>query len=81
MSNGSCNFANGIYYCPPFNDDGARITVRLDMNTRACFFTVNGINSPEAYALKILPSKLPKLYPVVSLKYPDRIRIKPYQKN
>ncbi|POG59992.1 hypothetical protein GLOIN_2v1847824 [Rhizophagus irregularis DAOM 181602=DAOM 197198] len=36
------NPASGFYYCPSFHEDGARITVYLDMNKRTCAFTVNG---------------------------------------
>ncbi|EXX54251.1 hypothetical protein RirG_236270 [Rhizophagus irregularis DAOM 197198w] len=36
------NPASGFYYCPSFHEDGARITVHLDMNKRTCAFTVNG---------------------------------------
>ncbi|CAG8565495.1 2391_t:CDS:2 [Rhizophagus irregularis] len=57
---------------------GAKITVHIDMNKRTCFFTVNGTKYPEVSAWNNLSSKL---YPVVSLKYPGRIRIQPHQKS
>ncbi|RIA87110.1 concanavalin A-like lectin/glucanase domain-containing protein [Glomus cerebriforme] len=60
-------------YCPQFGD-GARVTVHVDMNKRTCAFTVNGIKYPEVQEWNNLPSKL---YPVVSLKYPGRLRIQP----
>uniref|UniRef100_U9UII7 B30.2/SPRY domain-containing protein n=1 Tax=Rhizophagus irregularis (strain DAOM 181602 / DAOM 197198 / MUCL 43194) TaxID=747089 RepID=U9UII7_RHIID len=63
-------------YCPSFGD-GTKITVHLDMNKRTCAFTVNGTKYPELSAWNNLASKL---YPVVSLKYPGRLRIQPHQK-
>ncbi|RGB33996.1 hypothetical protein C1646_703243 [Rhizophagus diaphanus] len=65
-------------YCPSFNEDGARITVHLDMNKKTCAFTVNGKKYREVSEWNNLPSKL---YPVVSLIYPGRFRIQPHQKN
>jgi hypothetical protein len=74
-SNGKCyNFNNKSKYCPPFGG-GTKITVHLDMNKRTCAFTVNGTKYPEVSAWNNLPSKL---YPVVSLKYPGRLRIQPH---
>ncbi|CAB5356748.1 unnamed protein product [Rhizophagus irregularis] len=64
-------------YCPSFHEDGARITVHLDMNKRTCAFTVNGIKYREILEWNNLPSKL---YPVVSLRYPGRFRILSHQK-
>ncbi|CAB5356735.1 unnamed protein product [Rhizophagus irregularis] len=75
-SSGSCgNVGN---YCPSFENDGARITVHLDMNKKTCAFTVNGKKYQEVSEWNNLPSKL---YPVVSLMYPGRFRIQPHQKN
>jgi hypothetical protein len=71
------NTENKSNYCPPFGD-GAKITVHLDMNKRTCAFTVNGTKYPEVSAWNNLPSKL---YPVVSLKFPGRLRIQSFQKN
>ena len=63
--------------CPKFGD-GAKITVHLDMNKRTLAFTVNGIKYQEVSGWNNnLPSKL---YPVVSLNHPSRIRIQPHQK-
>src|ERR1044072_182513 len=63
-------------YCPPFGD-GAKITVHLDMNRRTLAFTVNGKKYPEVPAWKNIPSKL---YPMVALYYPGRVRIQSYRK-
>jgi hypothetical protein len=70
------NSRNRIYnnYCPPF-EDGAIVTVHLNMNKRTCAFTVNGTKYPEMTAWNNLPSKL---YPVVSLRHPGRFRIQPH---
>ncbi|CAG8590979.1 uncharacterized protein OCT59_001021 [Rhizophagus irregularis] len=64
-------------YCPNFGND-AKITVHLDMNKRACTFTINGIKYLETLEHDGLPEKL---YPVVSLSRPGRIRIQAHQKN
>ncbi|CAB4403531.1 unnamed protein product [Rhizophagus irregularis] len=77
-SGGLCNSTSGFYYCPSYQEDGARITVHLDMNKRTCAFTVNGKKYREVSEWNNLPSKL---YPVVSLNYPGRFRIQPHQKN
>ncbi|CAB5356687.1 unnamed protein product [Rhizophagus irregularis] len=63
-------------YCPSFGD-GTEITVHLNMNKRTCAFTVNGTKYPEVSEWNNLPSKL---YPVVSLKFPGRLRIQSHQK-
>jgi hypothetical protein len=77
-SNGYCfNSGIGSVYCPTFHKDDSKITVHLDMNKRTCAFTVNGKKYPEISAWNNLPTKL---YPVVSLNYPGRIRIQPHQK-
>ncbi|GET60912.1 hypothetical protein GLOIN_2v1523715 [Rhizophagus irregularis DAOM 181602=DAOM 197198] len=66
---GHCaNFESWITYCPPF-DDGTKVTVHLDMNKKTCAFTVDGTKYPEVSGWNNLPSKL---YPVVSLKYPEK---------
>ncbi|CAB5189667.1 unnamed protein product [Rhizophagus irregularis] len=68
-----------VNYCPTFHEDGARITVHLDMNKRTCAFTINdGKKYREVSEWNNLPSKL---YPVVSFCYPGRIRIQPHRKN
>ncbi|RGB33781.1 concanavalin A-like lectin/glucanase domain-containing protein [Rhizophagus diaphanus] len=64
-------------YCPSFGD-GTKVTVHLDMNKRTCSFTVNGTKYPKVSSWNNLPSKL---YPVVSLRYPGRIRIQAHQSN
>jgi hypothetical protein len=71
----SCNSDDYITYCPSFGD-GAKITVHLDMNKKTCAFTVNGAKYPEVPEWDNLPSKL---YPIVSLNFPGRIRIEPHQ--
>ena len=78
-SSGYCyNSGNCINnYCPPF-EDGARITVHLDMNKRTCAFTVNGTKYQDVQSWNNLPSKL---YPVASLYYPGQFRIQPHKKN
>ncbi|GES97525.1 hypothetical protein GLOIN_2v1482344 [Rhizophagus clarus] len=75
-SNGCCShFGNNIEnYCPSFGD-GTKVTVHLNMIKRTCSFTVNGIRYPIVSKWNNLPSKL---YPVVSLCYPGRIRIQPH---
>ncbi|CAB5189623.1 unnamed protein product [Rhizophagus irregularis] len=76
-SSGVCrNSGEGVDTCPPFGD-GTIITVHLDMNKRTCSFTVNGIR----YYVRIWKNLPPTLFPVVSLAYPGRIRIKPHQSN
>ena len=75
-STGSCSNININDYCPSF-EDGAKITVHLNMTTRACAFTVNGIKYPEVRAWDNIPSKV---HPVVSLCYPGRVRIQPHQR-
>ncbi|RIA86684.1 concanavalin A-like lectin/glucanase domain-containing protein [Glomus cerebriforme] len=73
-----CNSGNWLNnYCPKFGD-GSKVTVHLDMNKRTCAFTVNGTRYQEVPCWNNLP---PKLYPVVSLRYPGRFRIQPHQKN
>ncbi|GES97560.1 hypothetical protein GLOIN_2v1788445 [Rhizophagus clarus] len=74
-SGGKCNSVNGSYYCPSFHEDGARITVHLNLSKRTCAFTVNGIKYREITEWDDLPSKL---YPVVSLCHPGRFRIQPH---
>ncbi|CAI2172824.1 6214_t:CDS:1 [Funneliformis geosporum] len=63
---------SSVPYCLPFEEDGSKVTVHLDMNKRTCAFTVNGKKYPEVSKLNDLPSKL---YPVASLRYPGRLRI------
>ncbi len=70
------NSKESVYYCPSFGD-GTKITVHLNMNKKTLAFTVNGTKYPEVSNWNNLPSKL---YPVVSLLYPGRIRIQPHQK-
>lgn len=76
-SNGSC-YNSGVWmrnYCPTFADrNNIKITVHLDMNRTTIAFTVSGIKYPEVWYN--LPAKL---YPVVSLRYPARFRIKPHR--
>jgi hypothetical protein len=77
-SNHNYNTEKNLYnYCTSFGD-GAIITVQVDMNKRTCSFTINGTKYPEVSKWNNLPSKL---YPVVSLQYPGRFRIRPHQKN
>ncbi|RIA81193.1 concanavalin A-like lectin/glucanase domain-containing protein [Glomus cerebriforme] len=72
----SYNSGNWLNYCSIFGD-GAKITVHLDMNKRTCAFTVNGTKYPEVSKWDNLSSKL---YPVVALTPPGRLRIQPHQK-
>ncbi|RGB33769.1 hypothetical protein C1646_815823 [Rhizophagus diaphanus] len=78
-SNGSC-YNSGVWmrnYCPTFAGcNNIKITVHLDMNRTTVAFTVSGIKYPEVWYN--LPAKL---YPVVSLRYPGRFRIKSHRKN
>ncbi|GBC28662.2 hypothetical protein GLOIN_2v1482344 [Rhizophagus irregularis DAOM 181602=DAOM 197198] len=75
-SSGNCRNSDTTIknYCPSFGD-GTKITVHLDMNKKTCYFTVNGIKYPEIW--NNLPSKL---YPVVSIKFPGRLRIQPHKR-
>jgi len=59
-------------YCPSFIGDNIKVTVHSDMNRRTYAFAVNGVKYP---GISDLPSKL---YPVVSLCYPGRLRIQPH---
>jgi hypothetical protein len=68
------NYGTSHEYSASF-ENGARITVHLDMNKRTCAFTVNGTKYPEVSYWNNLPSKL---YPVVSLRYYGRVRIRPH---
>lgn len=63
-------------YCPSLKD-GTKVTVHLDMYKRTCAFTINGEKYSEVSGWNNLTSKL---YPVVSLYYPGRLRIQPHQK-
>ncbi|RGB41085.1 hypothetical protein C1646_739238 [Rhizophagus diaphanus] len=63
-------------YCPQFKKDNTKITIHLDMNKKTFAFSVDGTKYKEV-SVKELPSKL---YPVVSLFYPARIRILSYHK-
>ncbi|CAB5188871.1 unnamed protein product [Rhizophagus irregularis] len=72
-----CNSGKWLSYCPSFGD-GTRITVHIDLNKRTCSFTVNGKKYREVSEWNNLS---PKLYPVVSLRYPGRSRIQPHFKN
>ncbi|CAB4403664.1 unnamed protein product [Rhizophagus irregularis] len=74
-SSGYCYNSNSGNY-PPFPGDGISITVQLDMNKRTCSLTINGTKYLEVW--KNLPSKL---YPVVSIRDPGRIRIQPHNEN
>ncbi|POG66423.1 hypothetical protein GLOIN_2v1482360 [Rhizophagus irregularis DAOM 181602=DAOM 197198] len=75
-SNGECCKIISRNYCPPFGD-GTKITIHLDTNKRTCAFTVNGTKYPEVSGWNNLPSKL---YPVVSLRFPGRLRIQTHKK-
>jgi hypothetical protein len=63
-------------YCLLFRKDNTKITVHLNMYKKTFAFSVNGIKYKEV-SVKDLPSKL---YPVVSLCHPGRLRILPYKK-
>jgi hypothetical protein len=76
-SNGYIHNSNkGTYYCPPYKYDDVKVTVHLNMYKKTCAFSVNGTKHPEI-SIDNLPSKL---YPVVSLCHPGRLRILPYQR-
>ena len=72
------NSNDSLYCCSPFRNDDTKITVHLNMNERTCAFTVNGTKYPVVSKWNNLPSKL---YPVVSLCYPGRVRIQPCQQD
>jgi hypothetical protein len=76
-TDGKCyNSRDGMNYCPSFQNDNVKVTVHLNMNERTCTFSVNGTKYPAVSKWNNLPSKL---YPIVSLHYPGRLRIQPYQ--
>jgi hypothetical protein len=63
-------------YCLLFRKDNTKVTVHLNMYKKTCAFSIDGTKCKEI-TVKNLPSKL---YPVVSLCHPGRLRILPYQK-
>jgi hypothetical protein len=64
-----------IIYCPQFRKDNTKVTVHLNMYKKTCAFSVDGTKYKEI-SVSGLPSKL---YPVVTLHYPARIRILSYR--
>ncbi|RHZ44573.1 hypothetical protein Glove_718g29 [Diversispora epigaea] len=60
----------GFEYTKEFGS-GTRITVHLNMTRKTIAFSINGVRHPEITAWLNLPSRL---YPVVSLRPPGRIR-------
>ncbi len=72
-SSGSCyHSGKKITYCSSFERNNSKVTVHLDLNKRTCAFTVNGVKHHVVSEWNNLPSKL---YFVVSLCYPGRLRI------
>jgi len=65
-----------LNYCSPFRKDNIKITVHLNTYKKTCAFSVNGTKHSEI-SVNNLPSKL---YPVVSLCTPGRLRIQSYRK-
>ena len=77
-SSGDCrNGSENFSYCPAFIGDYQKITVHLDMTKRKIAFSVNDTRYPEISRWNNLPSKL---YPVVSICTPGRIRIQQHRK-
>ncbi|GBC08013.1 hypothetical protein RclHR1_07860007 [Rhizophagus clarus] len=76
---GSCGNSgkwSNLNYCPSLKD-GTKITVHLDLYKKTCSFTINGEKYSDVLGWNDFPSKL---YPVVSLYHPGRLRIQPHQK-
>ncbi|RHZ44594.1 hypothetical protein Glove_718g30 [Diversispora epigaea] len=70
-SSGKCYHNSiGFEYTKEFGS-GTRITVHLNMTRKTIAFSINGVRHPEITAWLNLPSRL---YPVVSLRPPGRIR-------
>ncbi|GBC10544.1 hypothetical protein RclHR1_09700003 [Rhizophagus clarus] len=63
-------------YCLPFQKDNTKITIHLNTYKKTCAFSIDDTKYKEI-SVKNLPSKL---YPVVSLCHPGRLRILPYQR-
>jgi hypothetical protein len=71
-SSGKCYHNNiGSHYVTEFSS-GTRIIVHLNMTERTIAFSVNGVMHPPVPTWNNLPSKL---YPIVSLNSPGRIRL------
>ncbi|GBC00838.1 hypothetical protein RclHR1_03990015 [Rhizophagus clarus] len=71
-SSGKCYHNNiGSHYVSEFSS-GTRIIVHLNMTERTIAFSVNGVMHPPVPTWNNLPSKL---YPIVSLNSPGRIRL------
>ncbi|CAB5182497.1 unnamed protein product [Rhizophagus irregularis] len=69
------NSNKGSNYCLQFRKDNTKITVHLNMYKKTCAFSIDGTKYKEI-SVKDLPSKL---FPVVSISHPGRLRILPYQ--
>ncbi|CAB5183132.1 hypothetical protein RhiirA1_423304 [Rhizophagus irregularis] len=73
-SSGKCYHNNiGSHYVSEFSS-GTKIIVHLNMTERSIAFSVNGVMHPPVSTWDNLPSKL---YPIVSLNSPGRIRLGP----
>ncbi|RIA91696.1 concanavalin A-like lectin/glucanase domain-containing protein [Glomus cerebriforme] len=71
-SSGKCYHNNiGLHYVTEFGS-GTKITVHLNMTERSIAFSINGVMHPPVSNWSNLPSKL---YPIVSLNSPGRIRL------
>ncbi|CAI2193507.1 14847_t:CDS:1, partial [Funneliformis geosporum] len=68
----STGFIGSKDYCPSFATDNSKVTIHLYMNKKICAFTINGVKYSAVSEWNNLTSKL---YPVVSLVYPDQFRI------
>ncbi|CAG8443972.1 4844_t:CDS:2 [Rhizophagus irregularis] len=74
-SSGKCYHNNiGSHYVSEFSS-GTKIIVHLNMTERSIAFSVNGVMHPPVSTWDNLPSKL---YPIVSLNSPGRIRLGPF---
>ncbi|CAG8612949.1 10867_t:CDS:2 [Rhizophagus irregularis] len=76
-SSGECrNGQDTFKYCSSFAGNYQTVTVHLDMTQKTIAFTVKGERQSEVLKWNNLPSKL---YPIVSICEPGRIRIQPHK--
>ncbi|RGB37188.1 concanavalin A-like lectin/glucanase domain-containing protein [Rhizophagus diaphanus] len=77
-SSGDCrNGRDTFKYCSSFAGNYQTVTVHLDMTQKTIAFTVKGERHSAVLQWNNLPSKL---YPIVSICEPGRIRIQPHKK-
>jgi hypothetical protein len=81
QKNGWVFASSGLYWndgrfkrCETTYGEGDKITVHLNMTEKTIAFSINDKRLPTVSTWRRLPSKI---YPVVSLSYPGKIRIQP----